>query len=66
VVRRDGLHVGDIARAHSATLDRMDESAGRHGLLGTGHGARLGAVCATIYERVAEDPEAGKRKSLPS
>ncbi|MGW3659657.1 NAD-dependent epimerase/dehydratase family protein [Streptomyces sp. NPDC005151] len=29
-VRRDLLHVDDVARAHSATLDRMDEPAGRH------------------------------------
>ncbi|WP_406419535.1 NAD-dependent epimerase/dehydratase family protein [Streptomyces sp. NBC_00873] len=49
-VRRDLLHVDDIAR------DRMDEPAGRHWLLGTGHGA----VCTTIYERIAEDPERRK------
>ncbi|MCX4591825.1 NAD-dependent epimerase/dehydratase [Streptomyces sp. NBC_01549] len=53
-VRRDLLHVDDVARAFSAAIDCMDALAGQHWLLGTGHGAPLGAVFTTISELVAE------------
>ncbi|WP_218004691.1 NAD-dependent epimerase/dehydratase family protein [Microtetraspora niveoalba] len=53
-VRRDLLHVDDVARAFSTAIDHIDELAGSRWLLGTGHGAPLGAVFARISELVAE------------
>ncbi|MFF9118770.1 NAD-dependent epimerase/dehydratase family protein [Streptomyces massasporeus] len=52
-VRRDLLHVDDVARAFRAAIPCMDELAGKRWLLGTGQGAPLGAVFTTVSELVA-------------
>lgn len=51
---RDLLYVDDVAEAFAAALSRADELAGRHWLLGTGHGVRLRDLFHTIAEIVAE------------
>ncbi|MFJ8827570.1 NAD-dependent epimerase/dehydratase family protein [Streptomyces sp. NPDC102467] len=53
-VRRDLLHVDDAARAFWAAIPRMDVLAGKRWLLGTGQGAPLGEVFATVSALVAE------------
>jgi nucleoside-diphosphate-sugar epimerase len=53
-VRRDLLHVDDVARAFWAAIPCMDALAGKRWLIGTGHGAPLGAVFSTVAALVAE------------
>jgi nucleoside-diphosphate-sugar epimerase len=53
-VLRDLLHVDDAARAFAAALDHTDALAGRHWLVGTGEGVRLGDVFADIARLVAD------------
>ncbi|WP_329897585.1 NAD-dependent epimerase/dehydratase family protein [Streptomyces sp. SP17KL33] len=53
-VRRDLLYVDDVARALVTSLDHADALAGRHWLLGTGHGEPLGEVFARIARIVAD------------
>ncbi|MFB7513103.1 NAD-dependent epimerase/dehydratase family protein [Streptomyces sp. NPDC056144] len=53
-VRRDLLHVDDVARAFWAATGRIDALHGRHWLVGTGHGAALGDVFAQVAALVAE------------
>ncbi|WP_331729449.1 NAD-dependent epimerase/dehydratase (plasmid) [Streptomyces sp. NBC_01003] len=52
-VRRDLLHVEDVARAFWAAIPCMDVLAGKRWLLGTGQGAPLGAVFSTVSALVA-------------
>lgn len=52
-VKRDLVHVDDVARAFEAALDHPDELAGGHWLLGAGRGDPLGDVCRTVAELVA-------------
>lgn len=52
-LRRDLLHVSDVADAFVAALDHADALAGRHWLLGTGRGERLVDVFRTIAELVS-------------
>ncbi|MEU4076433.1 NAD-dependent epimerase/dehydratase [Streptomyces venezuelae] len=53
-VRRDLLYVEDVARAFAAALGHLDALAGRHWVLGSGHGAELGPVFTTVARMVAE------------
>jgi dTDP-4-keto-6-deoxyhexose 4-ketoreductase len=53
-VRRDLVYVDDVARALVAAGDHVPELAGRPWLLGSGHGAPLGEVFATVARLVAE------------
>lgn len=53
-VRRDLLHVDDVARAFWAAIGAIDKLAGRRWLLGTGQGAALGTVFTKVAELVAE------------
>ena len=59
-VRRDLLHVDDLARAVVAGIDHTEPLAGRHWLLGTGEGRPLGQVfervAALVAERTGEPP----------
>lgn len=52
-VKRDLVHVDDIARAFTAALGHGGELAGRHWPLGAGRGDALGEVCRTVAELVA-------------
>jgi nucleoside-diphosphate-sugar epimerase len=52
-VERDLLHVDDVAAAFLAALDNVDSVAGRHWVLGTGRGERLGDVFRTIARLVS-------------
>ncbi|MDJ1133678.1 NAD-dependent epimerase/dehydratase family protein [Streptomyces iconiensis] len=52
-VRRDLVHVEDVAGAFVAALGHPDALAGRHWLLGAGRGDPLGDVCRTVAELVA-------------
>jgi nucleoside-diphosphate-sugar epimerase len=49
-VRRDLLHVDDVARAFGAAVDHGHELVGRHWMIGSGRGEPLGAV----FDRVAK------------
>ncbi|MFC8132425.1 NAD-dependent epimerase/dehydratase family protein [Streptomyces sp. NPDC057302] len=49
-VRRDLLHVEDVARAFTAAVDHGHELVGRHWMIGSGRGEPLGAV----FDRVAK------------
>ncbi|MGC7102068.1 NAD-dependent epimerase/dehydratase [Amycolatopsis lurida] len=53
-VRRDLLCVDDAARAFAAAIDHADALAGRHWLVGTGHGTEVGELFHTIAKAVAE------------
>jgi nucleoside-diphosphate-sugar epimerase len=53
-VRRDLLHVDDVARAFWAAIPCMDVLAGKRWLLGTGQGAPLGDVFTKVSALVAE------------
>lgn len=53
-VRRDLVHVADIATAFEAALDHPDDLAGRHWLLGAGRGDSLGAVFTCLAQCVAD------------
>ncbi|MFF8608922.1 NAD-dependent epimerase/dehydratase family protein [Streptomyces sp. NPDC015346] len=53
-VRRDLVHVEDVARALVAGIDHIGELAGRHWLLGSGTGSPLGEVFTTVAGLVAE------------
>ncbi|MBM0231403.1 NAD-dependent epimerase/dehydratase [Micromonospora sp. STR1_7] len=53
-VRRDLLFVADAARAFGAALDGSARVAGRHWVLGTGHGTPLGEVFTMIAAMAAE------------
>ncbi|MCT2589591.1 NAD-dependent epimerase/dehydratase [Streptomyces sp. N2-109] len=52
-VKRDLVHVDDVARAFLAALDHPEPLNGRHWLLGSGLGEELGAVFGTIADAVA-------------
>ncbi len=52
-VRRDLVHVDDVAAAFLDTLDHFDALAGAHWPIGTGPGAPLGKVFAEIAEIAA-------------
>jgi reductase EvaE/reductase VcaE len=58
-VRRDLVHVRDIAAAFSAALDHAGQLSGRHWLLGAGRGDRLGDVFRTVAARAAARTGAG-------
>ncbi|WP_189532679.1 NAD-dependent epimerase/dehydratase family protein [Streptomyces roseolilacinus] len=47
-VRRDLLYIDDLARAVVAGIDHAEALAGRHWLLGTGEGRRLGPVLQQV------------------
>lgn len=53
-VRRDLVHVDDIAAAFVAALDHPDRLTGRRWLLGAGRGDELGEVFRTIARSVAD------------
>lgn len=53
-VQRDLVYVEDVARALVAASEHVEALAGQPWLLGSGHGAPLGAVFTTISELVAE------------
>lgn len=53
-VRRDLVHVADIAAAFESAFDHSDALAGRHWLLGAGRGDALGDVFRSIARCVAE------------
>ncbi|MFD6888659.1 NAD-dependent epimerase/dehydratase family protein [Streptomyces sp. NPDC059957] len=59
-VRRDLLHVDDVARAFWAAIPHMDALGGKRWLIGTGQGAPLGdvftRVCALVAEQTGKDP----------
>ncbi|WP_030544287.1 NAD(P)-dependent oxidoreductase [Streptomyces albus] len=52
-VKRDLVHVDDVAGAFVAALDRPGALTGGHWLLGAGRGDPLGEVCRTVSELVA-------------
>ena len=52
-VRRDLLHVDDVARAFWAAIPAIDRLAGKRWLLGTGEGAALGEVFTKVAALVA-------------
>jgi nucleoside-diphosphate-sugar epimerase len=52
-VERDILHVEDAAAAFVAALDHAESLFGRHWVIGTGRGERLGDVFAAIAEIVS-------------
>lgn len=52
-VKRDFLHVQDAAAALLAALDHVDALTGRHWLVGTGVGTRLGDAFRAVAEMVA-------------
>ncbi|MFF0428474.1 NAD-dependent epimerase/dehydratase family protein [Streptomyces sp. NPDC004520] len=52
-VRRDLLHVDDVARAFWDAVPRMDALAGKRWLIGTGQGAPLGPVFTRVSELVS-------------
>ncbi|MGW1219875.1 NAD-dependent epimerase/dehydratase family protein [Streptomyces californicus] len=71
-VRRDLLHVDDVAAAFTAALgsvDRGEELAGRHWVLGSGRGERLrdlfGAVALAVAEHTGRPPVALKQVEPP-
>lgn len=53
-VRRDLIHVDDVARAFASALENSDALAGRHWLIGTGRGESLRGLFTAIAEAVAE------------
>ncbi|MER6137025.1 NAD-dependent epimerase/dehydratase [Streptomyces sp. NPDC001815] len=53
-VRRDLLHVDDVARAFWAAILRIEALAGQRWLIGTGQGAPLGDVFTTVSALVAQ------------
>ncbi|KZB80187.1 NAD-dependent epimerase/dehydratase family protein [Amycolatopsis regifaucium] len=59
-VRRDLLHVEDVAAAFTAALDHPDSLVGGHWLLGAGRGDQLGEVFRLVAREMAaqtgEDP----------
>lgn len=52
-VRRDLMHVSDVATAFAAAIDHPGELVGRHWPVGSGHGSLLGDVFHRIAEIVA-------------
>jgi nucleoside-diphosphate-sugar epimerase len=52
-VERDLLHVRDVARAFLAALDHAEPLAGRHWVLGSGHGVPLRRILEIIAYSVA-------------
>ncbi|TXS51905.1 NAD-dependent epimerase/dehydratase family protein [Streptomyces sp. t39] len=52
-VKRDLVHVEDVAQAFVAALGHGDALTGRHWLLGAGRGDPLGEVCRTVSGLVA-------------
>ncbi|WP_051745027.1 NAD-dependent epimerase/dehydratase family protein [Streptomyces yerevanensis] len=59
-VRREMIHVTDVARAFAAALDHADALAGRHWLIGTGRSEPLGdmftAIAAAVADHTGADP----------
>ncbi|TJZ52152.1 NAD-dependent epimerase/dehydratase family protein [Streptomyces piniterrae] len=53
-VRREMIHVTDVARAFAAALDHVDALAGRHWLIGTGRSEPLGDMFTAIAAAVAD------------
>ncbi|WP_344935637.1 NAD-dependent epimerase/dehydratase [Sphaerisporangium flaviroseum] len=53
-VTRDLLYAGDVATAFAAALDHPGPLSGRHWLLGTGRGERLGDAFHAVVRLVAE------------
>ncbi|GAB3738671.1 NAD-dependent epimerase/dehydratase family protein [Amycolatopsis oliviviridis] len=53
-VRRDLVHVDDVAAAFTAALDHPDSLAGGHWLIGAGRGDRLGEVFRLVAEEMSE------------
>ncbi|MFF5583611.1 NAD-dependent epimerase/dehydratase family protein [Streptomyces hygroscopicus] len=53
-VKRDLVHVSDVADAFLAAVDRPEQLVGRHWLLGAGRGDRLGDVFRAVSRIVAE------------
>ncbi|MEQ0558577.1 NAD-dependent epimerase/dehydratase [Amycolatopsis sp. NEAU-NG30] len=67
-VRRDFVHVHDVAAAFAAAIDHASALAGRHWLVGTGHGERLRDVFGRIARLVSErtgKPEVAVRSVAP-
>lgn len=52
-VRRDAIHVDDVASAFVTALDQIDRLDGRHWLIGSGHGCGLGEIFSLVADRVA-------------
>lgn len=52
-VRRDAVHVDDVAAAFVTALDQIDRLDGRHWLIGSGHSRGLGEIFALIADGVA-------------
>ncbi|MFI0967667.1 NAD-dependent epimerase/dehydratase family protein [Streptomyces sp. NPDC021080] len=59
-VRREMIHVRDVARAFAAALEHTDALAGRHWLIGTGRSEPLGdmftAIAAAVAHHTGADP----------
>lgn len=53
-VRREMIHVADVARAFVAALDHVDALGGRHWLIGTGRSEPLGDMFTAIAAAVAD------------
>jgi len=53
-VRRDLIHVEDVAKAFTAALDNPDALVGGHWLIGAGRGDRLGEVFRLVAKEMSE------------
>ncbi|UMP01389.1 NAD(P)-dependent oxidoreductase [Amycolatopsis sp. EV170708-02-1] len=53
-VRRDLIHVEDVAKAFTAALDHPDSLVGGHWLIGAGRGDRLGEVFRLVAKEMSE------------
>ncbi|POX42896.1 NAD-dependent epimerase/dehydratase [Streptomyces sp. Ru73] len=59
-VRREMIHVTDVARAFAAALDHADALGGRHWVIGTGRSEPLGDMFTTIAAAVADHTGAAR------
>ncbi|WP_255632336.1 NAD-dependent epimerase/dehydratase family protein [Amycolatopsis sp. TNS106] len=70
IVRRDLLHVADVAAAFMAALDHADALVGGHWVIGSGQGWDLAdafeRVAATVAERTGSDPVPVRRVPPPA
>ncbi|HET6707255.1 NAD-dependent epimerase/dehydratase family protein [Amycolatopsis sp.] len=67
-IRRDFVHVHDVASAFAAAIDHAPALSGRHWLVGTGHGERLRDVFGRVARLVAAytgKPEVAVRSVPP-